>query len=205
MQPRHGQGYMTVGQMGILNSLGLLAISDDKIAGMISHLRKRKDFIDMKVPAINNQAKQIATQLYQKCVQIIGGGFLEGAIHALRNTFHETSKNFADYFLLPEANHHLMEGLKFPSSNPDNLVFLMIKSSLYSQRIQQRYYLTKEVISNNGIEVVEINLTPTDKLTQNFELLQLGNYIIFYLSMLYGLDPSKIPWVDYFKENLGKQ
>jgi hypothetical protein len=34
------------------------------------------------------------------------------------------------------------------------------------------------------------------------EFIQLGNWITFYLAMLHGVDPAKIPWVDYFKKEL---
>ncbi len=36
------------------------------------------------------------------------------------------------------------------------------------------------------------------------EILQWGGYITFYLGMLNGIDPGKVPWVDYFKAQLAK-
>ena len=62
--------------------------------------------------------------------------------------------------------------------------------------------MTREVIEKNSIEVIETNLSPTTPLTQVFELIQLGNYLTFYLSMLHGHDPANIPSVNFFKEKL---
>ena len=42
------------------------------------------------------------------------------------------------------------------------------------------------------------------KMGQVFELILLGSFITFYVGMLHDVDPSKIPWVDYFKEQLKK-
>ena len=35
-------------------------------------------------------------------------------------------------------------------------------------------------------------------------VLSFGGYLTLYLAFLYGQDPSLIPWVDYFKEQLEK-
>jgi hypothetical protein len=47
-------------------------------------------------------------------------------------------------------------------------------------------------------------LQSSSKLEQIFEVLVLGEYVSFYLSMLYDIDPAPIPWVDYFKKKLAK-
>ncbi len=62
--------------------------------------------------------------------------------------------------------------------------------------------LTKEVVKENHILTYELSLSGKTKLEQVFELIQLGSFITFYLSMIHHVDPSEIPWVDYFKEKL---
>jgi len=64
----------------------------------------------------------------------------------------------ADYFILPELNHHLMEGLAYPEDNKKNLIFLLINSKFYSPKISGRYELTKEIILRNKIDVKELQL-----------------------------------------------
>ena len=75
-------------------------------------------------------------------VILIGAQFLTGSVHAFCNQLNENAKNMASYFALPELNHHLMEGLGFPSSNKSNLVSLFINSGLYDKRLQLRFELT---------------------------------------------------------------
>ena len=40
------------------------------------------------------------------------------------------------------------------------------------------------------------------RLGQVFEVLALGSFLSLYLAVLYDVDPSVIPWVDYFKQKL---
>jgi len=201
-QPRLGQGYIEMGEMALLSNLGFLPITDNEITLVIDKLREEKEKLDANISSDKNLAKQQALVFKDKIVVIIGAEFLEGAIHAIRNPFHETGKHFADYYILPEANHHLMEGLMYPDSNRENLIFLFINSSLYSDKIKKRMELTKEVVRKNFLTTTEIDLHAATKLTQVFELIQLGSFITFYLAMLHGTDPAKIPWVTYFKSKL---
>ena len=97
-----------------------------------------------------------------------------------------------------------MEGLRFPKSNNDNHVFYFFQSELYSPRVQKRMTLTQAVVEQNKIETMAIKLESETKLTQVFELITLLAYAGFYVSMLEGINPSPIPFVDWFKDELSK-
>jgi len=77
---------------------------------------------------------------------LVGGEFLEGNLHALRNQFCENSKNFASYLVLPDMNHYSIEGLKNPAGNQKNLIFVFLESDLYHPRVKKRLALTKEIV-----------------------------------------------------------
>lgn len=202
MQPRIGQGYMQIGQMAILARLGLIPLTEAEVTAMIKKLRVLQKNLEAEVLTRENSAKQLAVTLKDKIVNIIGAEFLEGAIHAMRNPFHETGKHFANYFIVPEVNHHLMEGLAFPEVNKRDLLFLFIYSSLFSDPIKRRMELTGDVVRKNDIETHTLTLTSFTEFESAFELIQLGSFVTFYLGILHNQDPVKVPWVDYFKEKL---
>jgi hypothetical protein len=81
---------------------------------------------------------------------------------------------------------------------------LFLTSADYSPRIAKRVRITKDVVSKRGIAVEEYLTTAKDKVAQALECVQFGAYVNYYMAMLYDLDPSKIPWVDYFKAELAK-
>lgn len=191
-QPRMGQGYMIFGTLGILKSLGVVDLSTEEVEKSVKIL----NHTDIK------KAKDIADKLFNKVPFIVSSDFLYGNIHALRNQFNENSKQLSDYHLIPEMNHHLMEGLSFPEEIKKNLTFLFINSRLFDEKIQKRIKLTEEVVAKNKIDTLEIYPQGETKLEQSLSLLQFGSYVTYYLALLNNVDPNKIPWVDYFKKNL---
>lgn len=193
-QPRLGTGYIVLGTLAIFTRIGLLNL-DNQVKQSIENLRSSQN-------KIKEDAKKIANELYEKIPLIFSGSFLEGNSHIIRNQFNETSKSFSSFHVLPELNHHLMEGLKNPKTR--NLTVLFLNSNLYSNIIKKRIELTKEIVSKNGVPYLEYNAMGDSKLSQSLNVLSFGGYLTFYLALLYGQDPSVIPWVDFFKENLHK-
>lgn len=195
-QPRLGTGYMVLGSLAIMNKIGLVAIPDQEVREAIDLLKQLQN-------EIKKSAKDLAQKIYGRIPLIFAAEFLKGNIYILRNQFNETAKSFASFTELPDLNHHLMEGLKNP---PDKkLITLFIESDFYSDKLKKRVELTKDVVEKNGISVVSYTPLGNSKLSQVLNVLSFGGYLTFYLAMLYNQDPSVIPWVDYFKEQLEKE
>lgn len=201
-QPRMSTGYMVLGMAGLLRQLGVIDVDDQRVSEAIKFLREVSEQWRVRRSEKVNNAKQAAQKLRGRVVILIGAQFLTGSVHAFCNQLNENAKNMASYFALPELNHHLMEGLGFPSSNKSNLVSLFINSGLYDKRLQLRFELTEEVMQKNGIEVVKFRPTGSTRLKQVLEVLSWGSYVGFYLAMLNNLNPCRIPWVDHFKKQL---
>lgn len=201
-QPRFGVGYMVIGLTGILAKLKKIPVGSAEIRQIISLLDKQTLLFDSKTFSGANPAKQLARKLFGKIPVLVVADFLEGAAYAVRNQLHETSKQLALHFFIPEANHHLMEGLGNPKEIKKHLLFIFIHSSIYGKRNSQRVGLTIDVVRKNNLETEEIFLKATSFLSQVMEFIQIGSWTAFYLAMLNKVDPAKIPWVKYFKEKL---
>lgn len=194
-QPRLGMGYMVLGIVAILNRLGLVNILDEEITNAISEVKNSQE-------EIKKEAQELAKKMHGFIPVIFSAEFLAGNAHILRNQFNETSKSFSAFSPLPELNHHLMEGLKNPADK--KLFVLFISSDLYSDKLKKRLELTKDVVTKNNIKWGEYQPNGLSKLSQVLNVLSFGGFLTYYLAMLYGQDPSVIPWVDYFKEQLEK-
>ncbi|PIW08482.1 hypothetical protein COW38_00705, partial [Candidatus Collierbacteria bacterium CG17_big_fil_post_rev_8_21_14_2_50_45_7] len=55
-----------------------------------------------------------------------------------------------------------------------------------------------------GYETQMILATSSTKLEQVFEVIQIGEFVAAYLPILYGIDASSIPNVDWFKAEMAK-
>lgn len=194
-QPRLGSGYTIFGLISVLSKVKAINITDKDVQVALDSAKKLKE--DAK-----KKAQEFANNFENTIPVIFAAEFLVGNAHVIRNQMNETAKTFSAYSPLPELNHHLMEGLKNPPEN--KLRILFIDSNLYEDITKKRIKLTKEVVSKNGIPYSEYEAMGDSKLSQALNVLSFGGYLTFYLALLYGLDPSLIPWVDYFKEQLKK-
>lgn len=203
-EPRMGQGYMLVGQFGLLKKCGLVNLSDQEIEKAIKAVSLTNKKFGLANPLKKNPAKKIAQACKNKIPILVGSEFLVANTHTFANQLNENGKNFATYFVIPELNHHLMEGLKNPQANKKSLIFVFIESDLYHPRVRIRHAITKRVIQKHGINTISYKSRAKTKIEQVFEILSLGGYVSFYLAMLHKINPSLIPWVDYFKKELAK-
>ncbi|MCL5438957.1 MAG: hypothetical protein M1268_03135 [Patescibacteria group bacterium] len=192
-QPRLGTGYIAMGTFALLKSWGAIEIKNSDVESAIEDVKRSQE-------KIKGDAIEIAKQIQGKIPIIFASEHLVGNAHVTRNQFNETSKSFSAFEDIPELNHHLMEGLKNPIDK--KLIVLFIDSQIYSSRIKKRFALTKDVIKKNNVEVIEYSPCGKTKLSQVLNTLSFGGYLTLYLALLYGQDPSLIPWVDYFKEQL---
>ncbi len=201
-QPRMAIGYSIIGQLALANLAGIIKLTDKKIKKVVVVMRQTQQPLKIDVIEAENPAKKLARKMLGKIIAFAAARHLSGPIHVVKNQLNENAKTFASRFDVPELNHHLMEGLRFPKKNQDNLFFFLANSKLYHPRIQERMVLTEEVIGKNKVPTYLWQATAKSRLDQAFELIQFGAYVNFYLSMLYGIDPAPIPWVDYFKAKL---
>lgn len=201
-QPRIGFGYGVGAHIGILANLGLLQNSSDHITDAIASLPALLNPFKLSVPKDENPAKRMAQELFGTYPYYIVSEFLTGVGNAVANQTNETAKSISSFRIIPELNHHLMEGLKFPPELRKIARFVFFLSRLYSPKIQKRFSITKDVVEQNHIKTIAHELKGKNKIEQAFELMGFGSYLSMYLATLYGQDPTSIPFVDYFKKQL---
>ncbi len=191
--PRLGNGYSIFGLMGLLHLTKVITLDHTIIEQAIEYGKQNQ--IALKTKAQEDVEKYVGT-----IPVIIAGEHLSGNAQILRNQFNETSKAFSAYYLVPDLNHHLMEGLAFPTNAP--LTFFVCNSNNYSPKIQKRMELTVEVIEKNNQDVIQFTATGANVFQDFVEVLLYGSYLTLYLGLTYDQNPAINPWVDYFKEKL---
>jgi len=106
---------------------------------------------------------------------------------------------------IPELNHHLMEGLGNPKDFFKKFSVLMLDSNHYHPHTHKRYDLTAQIFEKQGGVVIEYNANGKTRLEECGELLQFGGFVSYYLAMINKINPIEIPFVDWFKEQMGKK
>lgn len=201
-QPRMAIGYAVFGMLSMFAKMGLINISEQDVLDLVDQLKESSKLLAPE--NADSPAKHLAYAAYDKHIIFSAAEHLIGAAHVFNNQVNENAKSLTSEWHLPEFNHHYMEALSFPKSTKENTIFFLFNSALYHPRLQKRVLLTKSLIEQKGYEAQVILATSANKLAQVFEIIQIGEYAAFYLPMLYGIDPSSIPNVDWFKSEMNK-
>jgi len=193
--PRLGAGYTILGLIGLLNKARVINVEEEEITQAI--IRMKEKFADLKQQALADH------EIFVNQIPIIfSAEHLSGNAQIVRNQFNETSKAFSSYFLIPDLNHHLMEGLQFPTDAP--LHFLIFNSPNYSEKIRKRVELTIDVVHKNNYPVHEFTTSGQSLYDDFLEVLVYGSFLTLFLGLAYNQNPAINPWVDWFKSQLAE-
>lgn len=202
--PRMGLGYSIIGQLILFSKLGVLKVFKKQIQEVIKTIAQYDTLYGVLTPEKENPAKQLARKTIDRSVWFVGSEHLLGSAHIAANQMNENAKRLSGYFSVPELNHHLMEGMMYPKGNAHNLLFVLLESSLYYERVQKRYSVTKKVLEKNSIKHASYVTKETSALLQVCECLVFFSYVSYYSGLLKKIDPTAIPYVDFFKKEMGK-
>jgi len=201
---RYGIGLMLGAAMGIMVRLNPEVISVVDPKEIIRVIEKSLDSLKPEIPTNNNPAKSIALKNRGQSIIVISANHLSGVGKVSANFFNETAKTFSAHFSIPNLNHHLMEGLIFPTAFKDHTRFLLLNSSLYPEIIQKRLQITKDILVKQNYQLTLIKPESKAIISQVFESLVFLIMISYYLSIVNKQNPGTNPWVDYFKKQLSK-
>lgn len=199
---RMGLGYSIFSQMVLLARLGYVLIDEATVDSLLTTIAQQQLKLSQPTNQTENPAKLLAFHLIEKLPILLVAEHLEGAAHVFANQLHENAKTYADYRVVPEMNHHLLEGFQFPKNLADMTTVVSINSNLYQPDNQKRLELTGQLIDKYRIDVLTHQVETSTKLTQAWEIILLGAYTAYYISMIHGLDPIPNPEVDWLKTTL---
>lgn len=165
-------------------------------------IEKSLDLVRVEKNVSKNSAKDMAIKYQNKAVVFIGANHLASIGQIIKNYLNESAKTFAFAYEIPDSNHHLLDGLVYPSSFKDNLYFFLINSELYPSVIQKRLKITQDIIIKQGYQLTVVKPESDSLIGQTMESLVFFIVFSYYLSVVNKVDPIKTPYVDYFKNHL---
>ena len=113
-QPRAAVGFSFGLLLALLSRLGLIPDPADELSGAITAMRKQQADLRAEVPVVRNLAKREAGQLVGRWVMVFGADVLEPVARRWKTQINELAKAWAQFELLPEADHNALAGLTQP-------------------------------------------------------------------------------------------
>ena len=202
-QPRSAVGFGFVLLISILSKLGLIPNPEKDLLDAVSLMRK--ELVKYQPSSLVNQnpAKRLAGQLVGRNITIIGSGLLAPLGRRWKGQINELAKAIATFDTLPEADHNSMAG----TTNPDEVLVKNFALFLYCDsdhpRNSKRAKLTQNSYMVNGINTDSYTAAGNTPMEQLWTTLHMGDYVAYYLAMLYEIDPTPIDAIQHFKVELG--
>ena len=201
-QPRAALGYSLMPLIAFLRKLDFLEDKPTEIEGMVQSLETLLAGIREMVPTESNQAKQLATRLHGRIVVIYSAGMLSEVARRWKTQINEASKAWAFHETFPELNHNAVVGYQFPSELASKIYVVLLRSLSIHPRTLIRYQATCELLEQSGVGHEIIDSGGGSELSQMMSLVFLGDWVSYYLAMLYGIDPTPVKAIDYLKKRL---
>ncbi len=203
-QPRAALGFSFIPTLGILQKLELIKDKSADVKETVDVLENMASRLDENSPAKSNPAKQIAQRLYGNLPVVFGAGIAAEAAHRWKTQLNENSKSWAFYEVFPELNHNATVGFPLPKELVAKIRVILLRSPTYNARVKLRYDVTSGLLKQAGVPFEFVDGEGASPLAQMCSLISLGDYVSYYLAVLYQVDPSPVKAINYLKEQLGK-
>ena len=203
-QPRAALGYLFTFLVGLAQRLELLPNQSDAMEEAIGILSSRREEIGAQTPTARNPAKQLALELQDRLPVIYSAGILTPVARRWKTQMNENAKSWALWEELPELDHNTVAGFGLPKPLLKHIYAIGLTSPAMHPHHRIRFEISAELIAREGIAQKEIEAHGEAPLAQVTSAIQFGDYVSYYLAMLYDVDPTGIPNIKYLKEQLGE-
>jgi glucose/mannose-6-phosphate isomerase len=203
-QPRAAIGYSLTLLLGVSHRLGLIRDYAADVAESAQVMDTWQQEIDAGIPQVRNPAKKLAERIEDNLPVIYGAGFLAAVANRWKTQFNENAKHWAFFEILPELNHNAVVGLGIPEAVRDTSVVLILRSAQDRGRIQERWDVTRELLSREGVTVEEIHGRGESSFAQMLSLIHFGDFVSFYVAMLNEVNPTPVETIAFLKHRLAE-
>ena len=204
-QPRAAVGYSFGLLLAMFQRLGFIPDQQNALEDALASMKKLQEEIKAEVPAVNNPAKRYAGQLMGRWVTIMGSGLLTTVARRWKGQMNEIAKTGANFEFLPEADHNTLAGTMNPEEvlNPHTMT-LFLRAPSDHPRNRLRSDLTRKAFMLEGMNTDHVDASGNTPLAHMWTLILFGDYVAYYLSMGYGVDPTPIQALVDFKKSMSE-
>lgn len=153
-----------------------------------------------KVPTVKNRAKITALQLYEKTPLLWGSEECSDvAARNLKNQLNETAKTIAYMNHFPEVNHNEIVAL---GKGRKDIAVLTFRNPYEHPRVAKGFSVCQCLLKERVSRYIEFFPEALSYVTTIAESFYFGDWVAYYLAVLYEEDPGEIKEIDRFKTRM---
>ena len=205
LPPRQALGYLFFSLLFLFEKMGFVSSKSAEVEETADYLAKEADRFSTSTNISPNLPNHIAQTVYHT-IPVIYTAVQHFASVPIRwrNQFNENSKVMAFSNVFPEMNHNEIMGWEGPREVNEKLRAIILRDLDESPRNKNRISITKDILKQKQIPILEIFAEGSSRLTRLFSLIYIGDWASYYLAMLNEADPIKIESIDLLKERLSQ-
>jgi glucose/mannose-6-phosphate isomerase len=159
----------------------------------------------LEIPSEENLAKEMAANLHRRLPIIYSAtDHFDAVAVRFKGQLCENSKMLAFFNFFPEFNHNELVGWNKLYDLKPHLAVVILRDENDHHRIRRRMELVRGIVGDLDVPVYELESKGTCLLERMFSLIQLGDFISFYLAILNQVDPTPVEVINYLKSELAK-
>jgi glucose/mannose-6-phosphate isomerase len=191
-QPRAAVGYSFMILLAALARLGLVGFSESDLEETVQAMRDQQIHLVPETPTVENPAKRYAGQLMGRWFTVFGAEHLAPVARRWKGQVNELAKAWAQFEVVPEANHNALAGTANPEQHFGQSMALFLTASRYHPRNSLRMAFTRKTYMLEGIPTDHYQAVGRSTLAQIWTTLHFGDYMAYYLAIAYGTDPTPV-------------
>lgn len=199
--PRAALGYLSLGALGALESIGLVPAVASDLQETVAELEHEVSRSGPDVPSRSNPAKALAMRIGDRVPVIWGAeGIAVVAASRWKTQFNENAKVPAFWSALPELDHNEVVGWSGGRGRPFFVVAL--RHAGEHPDVAARFPLSIDIARSSGAEVQEVHASGHSALARLFTLALYGDLVSAYHALTHGVDPSPVDAIVRLKRAL---
>jgi len=180
-----------------------LVYSEDYFAGAVDTTDSCGNFLFRSLP-VGDYWVNFERESYCPHTDMIMMYHRDSVAYRWKGQICENSKMLCFNNLFPEFNHNELVGWEILSGMQDKMVVIILKDHQDHPQIKKRMEIVEGMIRKKGVRVIEAESEGENLLSRIFSLIQLGDFISFYLAILNNVDPTPVKLIDCLKKKLAK-
>lgn len=182
--------------LSIFDRLNIAVTSQKDFASVVEAMQRQQVNLKADVPLARNPAKRLAGQFLERWVTIFAAGHLSPVARRWKTQTNELAKALASFEVIPEADYNALMGFNNPPEEIPHGMAFFLQSGLYHPQNHARIDVTRKTLMLEGINT-DFYVPPAETaLGQQCCALHFGDYLAYFLAMLYEIDPTPVELLD---------
>lgn len=203
LPPRAALGYSFIPLYRIFETLGFINVDEGALSDTADFLEKQGKLL---TDTNESEAVALAESIFNTLPIIYSDTkFMQPVNLRWRCQIEENAKALAYGNVLPELNHNEIVGWENITHLTGRLTVIILTDDDDNENVKKRMNITEELINDHAASVHVLNTRGEHRLTRLFSLIQLSDWVSFYLAILNETDPTPVAKIDLLKRKLAEQ